>query len=334
MAADTEVKHSSAWRSLSTVEVKHSGAWRDVDTIEVKHSGTWRTVFQSIVIPTVSLSSTSVSTNTDIGTCYAQTRYATTGVEYNNAVGGSNDYSVSRGNWKDSGDAEGAWIDYLLNSGFALYQAPASQGTRTQCGVANRDYRQRDTNPSIGGVTSNITVTMYDAETGGSSLGSATYSLTATLYNACPTCCFTPDTYITMACGMQVPIGQIRVGDEIVVYNPDDGTFDTEKVEQIITRVKRKMYRVTFEDGTILHCSDDHPMHVKGAGPHQITPQGEYKYTWDCKTLEIGHSITCIATQWWAADCAKITRIEEAEYLEQVYTLGNSYFFANNKLVY
>jgi hypothetical protein len=331
MAADTEVKHSAAWRSLSTVEVKHGGTWRDVDTIEVKHGGTWRTVFQSIVTPTVSLSSSSVSHTLDF-TCWAQVRYASTGVEYSNS-GGTNNYSVSRGNWKDSGDAAGAWIDHVLNSGSALYSRAQTPGTRAQMS-ANRDYRQRDTNSSASSVTSNITVTMYDAETGGSSLGSGTFSLTANYFNACPTCCFTPDTYITMACGMQVPIGQIRVGDEIVVYNPDDGTFDTEKVEQIITRVKRKMYRVTFEDGTVLHCSDDHPMHVKGAGPHQITPQGEYKYTWDCKTLEIGHSITCIATQWWGSDCAKITRIEEAEYLEQVYTLGNSYFFANNKLVY
>jgi hypothetical protein len=59
MAANTEVKHAGAWRTIDGVEVKHSGAWRDVKTIEVRHSGAWRTVYQleAIALPT-SISST------------------------------------------------------------------------------------------------------------------------------------------------------------------------------------------------------------------------------------------------------------------------------------
>ncbi len=331
-----EIKHAGAWRTITGIEVKHAGAWRTVTSMEVKHASAWRSVFSGITTPTVSLSSTSVSTETDFGTCWAQVRYDTVGVEYQNPASGSNSYSVSRGNWKDSGDEEGAWVAYALNSGTALYSAPAAAGTRVQCGVANRDYRQRDTNPSIGSVTSNITVTMYDAEIGGSSLGSGTYSLTAKLYNSCPTCCFTPDTLITMACGMQVPIKDIRVGDEIAVLNRDTGEIETEKVEQVITRVSRSMYRITFEDGEIIHASDDHPFHVPDLGPSSILPQGVYKPGSDIgepRKLLVGDAVTSISGDWNEYP-AKITKIEYAEYLDQVYTLGNSYFFANNRLVY
>lgn len=288
--------------------------------------------FKFIQIPTVSLSTANVSHTRDDGTTYAQVRYGSDGVEYQNASG-TNNYSTSRGNWKDSGDAEGAWIDHTLNSGSSLYLRAQTPGTRAQMN-ANRDYSQRDTNVAAGGFTSNITVTMYDADTGGSSLGSATFSLTATYFNSCPLCCFTPDTLITMACGMVVPIGQIREGDEIVVYNPVDGSFDTEVVEEVLIRVNRPMYKIYFENGTVLHCSDDHPLYVDGK-PKSIVPQPAYKHKWETETLKVGDFVTCINASWWEGhDVEKIVKIESSPYEEEVYTLSNSYFFANGKLVY
>jgi hypothetical protein len=259
-----------------------------------------RACFSGIKTPTVSLSSTSVSHNID-SVCYANVGYHTDGVEYSNSSG-LNNFNTSRGNWKDSGDAEGAWIDHTLNSGSALYTRAQVPGTRAQCGVLNRQYRQRDLNSSAGGVTSNITVTMYDAETGGSSLGSATFSLTATYFNACPTCCFTPDTMITMAWGGVLPIKDVQVGDEIVVYNPKGGVFETEKVEGIITRVNRVMFKVHFEDGTYIHISDDHPLHIPEKGPAAIAPTGVYKDLEHVRVLKVGDFVTHILECQCACD--------------------------------
>lgn len=283
------------------------------------------------VTPTVSLSTANVSHNTDSIT-YANVGYYSTGVEYQNAAG-LNNFTTSRGNWKDSGDAEGAWIDHTLNSGSALYTRAQVPGTRAQMN-ANRLYRQRDTNSSAGGVTSNITVTMYDAQTGGSSLGSATFSLTATYFNACPLCCFTPDTMITMAWGGVVPIKDVKVGDEIVVYNPDKGgVFETEVVEEIITRTRRAMFRVEFEDGTYLHMSDDHPLHIPEKGPSAIAPTPIYKDLEDVHVLRVGDFVTHINGDW-NASAPVITKIEYDEYFGTVYTLGNKLFIANGKVAY
>ena len=290
-----------------------------------------RACFSGIKTPTVSLSTANVSHTTDFVT-YANVGYHTDGVEYSNS-GGSNNFSTSRGNWKDSGDAEGAWIDHTLNSGSALYTRAQVPGTRAQCGVLNRQYRQRDLNSGAGGVTSNITVTMYDAETGGSSLGSATFSLTATYFNACPTCCFTPDTMITMAWGGVLPIKDVKVGDEIVVYNPKGGVFETEKVEGIITRVNRAMFKVHFEDGTYIHISDDHPLHIPEKGPAAIAPTGVYKDLEHVRVLKVGDFVTHINGDW-NASAPVITKIEYEEYLGTVYTFSNKYFIANGKVAY
>lgn len=289
-------------------------------------------VIIGIETPTVSLSSTNVSHTSDI-TTYANCGYHTDGVEYSNSSG-LNNFNTSRGNWKDSGDAEGAWIDHTLNSGSALYSRAQVPGTRVQCGIADRNYKQRDTNSSASSVTSNITVTMYDAETGGSSLGSATYSLTANYFNACPTCCFTPDTMITMAWGGVLPIKDVRVGDEIVVYNPNSGTFETEKVEGIITRVNRVMYKVHFDDGTYLHMSDDHPLHIPEKGPAAIAPTTVYKDLGDTvHKLRVGDFVTHINGDW-NASAPGITKIEYTEYQDTVYTFVNKFFIANGKVSY
>ena len=285
--------------------------------------------------PTVSLSTASVSHNID-SICYANVGYHTDGVEYQNNFG-TNNFNTSRGNWKDSGDAEGAWIDHTLNSGSALYTRAQVPGTRAQCGVLNRQYRQRDLNSSSGGVSSSITVTMYSAQTGGSSLGSASFSLTATYFNACPKCCFTPDTLITMAWGGVLPIKDVKVGDEIVVYDPANAAtrqWSTEKVKEIITRENRAMFKVTFNDGTFLHISDDHPLHVKGQGPAAIAPTEWYKDLGDTvKTLHVGDFVTHI-NEDWNAPAPEIVSIEYEEYLGTVYTFSNKLFIANGKVAY
>jgi hypothetical protein len=93
---------------------------------------------------------------------------------------------------------------------------------------------------------------------------------------------------ITMAWGGVLPIKDVKVGDEIVVYNPNGGTFETEKVEGIITREYRAMFKVHFEDGTYIHISDDHPLHIPEKGPAAIAPTGVYKDLEHVRVLKVG----------------------------------------------
>lgn len=330
-----EVKHAGAWRNITSVEVKHAGAWRNCQTVEVKHGGVWRTVFSSA--PTVTLVDSGVSWSYDF-TTYAMVRYGADGNEYKNATASTSTTTGARGtpgtNWLTSGSASGAWVYRSISSGSLWTDGITASGAQM---TSDRTIGVRDTNSAAGGVSCTLTVTMRDASGGGGNLldTGGPFTLTATYYNACPLCCFTPDTLITMSDGKQIPIGMIREGDEIVVYNPNGGTFDVETVEEILVRVARKMYKITFEDGTVIHASDDHPFHVDGVGPASIVPQPAYKHEYETTELKVGDFVTCIKASWWEGhDVEKITKIEYAEYLEEVYTLGNSYFFANNKLVY
>jgi hypothetical protein len=172
----------------------------------------------------------------------------------------------------------------------------------------------------------------YDAASGGNLLdtgATGTYQVNRT-YNACPTCCFTPDTLITMASGLDMPIGKIRAGDKILIKRPDTGETVWERVGEVITRTERRMYRIDFDDGTHLRASEDHPLSVEGKGYACVNPTHEdYKDIVVKHTLTVGDPITTLD-----GGSSRIVKITEIDYPGVVITFSNSFWFANGKLVY
>ena len=167
-------------------------------------------------------------------------------------------------------------------------------------------------------------IQFYDAASGGNLLDAGplnqTWTATQTV-DPCPICCFTPDTLIEMANGIAIPISKIREGDEILTAN------GPEVVEEIITRVNRVMYRITFSDGTYVNASEDHPLDVEGS-PRSINPIIDYKHIGLPRKLEVGDLVTT------RKDDVLILKIEQIEFAGMVYTLGNVLFYANGVLVY
>jgi hypothetical protein len=143
--------------------------------------------------------------------------------------------------------------------------------------------------------------------------------------NQCPTCCFTPDTLISMADGTTRAIVAVMVGDWIMVRG------GTKQVTEVITRTNRVMYQIQFADGRILNASEDHPLYVVDKGYAAINPGvgGMYK--------DLG-----IPDQLYVGDLVldsegkenQIVSITELDYPETVYTFAESEFYANGMLVY
>lgn len=244
-------------------------------------------------------------------------RFATDGDEFRCNNGGS--YTNNRGAWLDQGVASAVWVLFNRDSGNGDFGL--SVGVRYQISV-NRTFSLSRSTPGTTSITGEFF--FYDAASGGNTLDTGpvnqTWTCTQTV-DPCPICCFTPDTLIEMARGIAVPIASIREGDEIMTAN------GPEVVKEIITRVNRVMYRITFSDGTYVDASEDHPLDVNGT-PRSINPIIDYKHVGLPEKLQIGDVVTTRKGK------QMIVSIEQIEFPGMVYTLGNVLFYANDVLVY
>lgn len=262
-------------------------------------------------------------------TCYAGVHFGTDGEEDEcSATTGSFTQNVNT--WLLSGNASDVWIERTVTGGSWNSLDP---GTGRHQITTNRAFRVIRTATGIQSVTGSFE--MWDAASGGNSLdttSSATYSA-ENEFDPCPICCFTPETPITMESGLQMPIGKIRKGDRILVWNPRLDPHEAqygEEVTGIIDRVNRTMYRVTFEDGRHLDMSEDHPLHIEDKGPHSIYPTVEYKDVGLPEVLQVGDH----ASRLLLGTHSIVKSIEPIPYRGVVYTLENTLFYANGILVY
>lgn len=309
---------SGSFQELTQPHVRIGGVW-EAPKMHVKIGGVWEVVHSGG--PTVSIAADG-RYNTVLGaTCYAGMRYYSTGVEYEiTATNGS----FSKGNWLDSGAASECYVQANLSSG-TWSSAPAGRVVLS----SNRSYIIWKTSAGTKTVTAQFAI--YDAASGGNLLDSSGYSIYSAEYDfeVCPLCCFTPDTPVRMASGIDMPIGKIKEGDMIVVADPETGERFPTPVEEVIVRTDRPMFRLHFEDGRTLDVSEDHPFSVEGKKIKSINPTIEYKDLGIPDTLQVGDRVTDYGGKY----CA-IVRIDQLDFEGAVFTFSNSLFFANGLLVY
>ena len=254
--------------------------------------------------------------------CSVGVKFDTDGEEYEYNPNGT--FTSTVGTWLDSGSASDVWVSFTRTSGSRTVFIGKTDATRYQIST-DQAFRIEDADNGAGGQNILGVFKFYDAATGGNLLqttSSANWFCNLT-EQSCPLCCFTPDTPILMADGKTMPIGDIRKGDLIRVEN------GIEPVTEVLTRERRAMYAVLFEDGRALRMSDDHPIYVEGKGWCAINPVVEYKDLGMAKTLLVGdHGLGSDGRD------NKIISMMQIEYPDTVYTFANSGFFANGMLVY
>lgn len=73
-------------------------------------------------------------------------------------------------------------------------------------------------------------------------------------------CCVDAETEITMANGTTKIAKDVQIGDEVMSFNELTKTFEKTTIEATITPYRSRIIEITFEDGTTLKITDDHPM--------------------------------------------------------------------------
>ena len=148
-------------------------------------------------------------------------------------------------------------------------------------------------------------------------------------------CCVDGETNITMADGTTKKAKDVVVGDEVLSYNDETKQYEKTTIEETINPYREKILEITFEDGSTLKITDDHPL-LSARGWICYNPElGQLAYGThgvSDKAMQVGDKII---TETGAKTIASI-KVIEFEDFEMVYTfkLANGLaFIANGNIV-
>ena len=148
-------------------------------------------------------------------------------------------------------------------------------------------------------------------------------------------CCVDGETNITMADGTTKKAKDVVVGDEVLSYNDETKQYEKTTIEETINPYREKILEITFEDGSTLKITDDHPLLSARGWICYNTELGQMAYgsygVCD-KGMQVGDKII---TETGAKTIASI-KVIEFEDFEMVYTfrLANGLaFIANGNIV-
>ena len=148
--------------------------------------------------------------------------------------------------------------------------------------------------------------------------------------------CFVKGTMIEMSDGTVKPIEEISVGDEVISLNIPNNTKEKQKVTNVITPIHDDMVRYSFENGTELICTFDHPYFVNGFNLSSYKPLltiDRYNLGENVSQIEIGDSVTLVD-----GSNTRIVNIEELELTPTqtyIFEVSNNHnFFANGILTH
>ena len=131
-------------------------------------------IVRATALDQVTLSNANVYRNGVTGTVYAGVQINTSGIEYINDGGATQNFNTYRGKWLNSGASSAVWIERTVNSGTLDWKDP---GTGRLQMSSTREYGvSRSTD---GSNVANITLTAYDASSGGNQLDTVTFQIEA-----------------------------------------------------------------------------------------------------------------------------------------------------------
>ena len=190
---------------MAVVKLWNGTAWQDIvmstydgagwqDKLNLRVGSDWiKTYADGNII--VDVAPTKTIATDDIGTVYARVKVDSDGELYASFYNGSyptSGYEV----WLDQGGNDEVWVQRVIISGTLNLDAGSSRLICTadrQFGIQNSI--QDSTKQTV------IDLNFYDAASGGNLLDTQRVTLQATeltIGMGCPTCCFTPDTLISI----------------------------------------------------------------------------------------------------------------------------------------
>jgi hypothetical protein len=146
--------------------------------------------------------------------------------------------------------------------------------------------------------------------------------------------CFIAGTEITLGSGDLKNIENVIEGDEVLTFNFDNDTIETNNVNNVYSKKVDKTVKYVFDNGTELQSTVDHPIYVIGKGWSSFENETSNKLydIGGVSKIEIGDEVKLNDTS------TKVVSTELIEAEEVVYNLrdieNNHNFFANGALVH
>ena len=141
---------------------------------------------------------------------------------------------------------------------------------------------------------------------------------------------------IEMWDGTVKPIEEISVGDEVISLNIENNTKEKQKVTNVITPIHDDIVKYSFENGTELVCTFDHPYFVNGfnlASYKPLLTNDRYNLEENVSQIELGDSVTLVD-----GSNTRIVNIEELKLNPTqtfIFEVSNNHnFFANGILTH
>jgi hypothetical protein len=75
--------------------------------------------------------------------------------------------------------------------------------------------------------------------------------------------CFVAGTQISLPNGEHKNVEDVKIGDFVLSYNFNTSQIEEQKVKGIGSRKTEKIVKYTFDDGSILESTLDHPIHSR-----------------------------------------------------------------------
>lgn len=178
----------------------------------------------------------------------------------------------------------------------------------------------------------NLTTTTIDIEEADTFIISGSTSFNSLITHNAP--CFVAGTKISLLGGEYKNVEDINIDDIVLSYNFEEGKVQPQKVKGIGSKQVNETVIYTFEDGSTLRCTLDHPLYSHEFG--WISKSPEYtlgKYGLTTKESEVGFKI-----HKQDGSEIEILDIEIVDELTIVYNVNivehNHNFFANEFLVH
>jgi intein/homing endonuclease len=93
-----------------------------------------------------------------------------------------------------------------------------------------------------------------------------------------------------MLSGEEIPIEQVKVGDEVLSFDTSLGVFVGAEVEALRRPKSRNLVRITFTDGSSITTTPDHPFYT-GEGWVAVNPGTACKHVADPRAIGFGCEI-------------------------------------------
>jgi len=101
--------------------------------------------------------------------------------------------------------------------------------------------------------------------------------------------CFVEGSLVMMSNGEEKPIEKIETGDSIMVFNIDNDIFSSGIVQKINKPVHDRIIQIIYSDGTVLECTEDHPIILNNKKMASYNPNSTFnKYGLKVVALKVG----------------------------------------------